>query len=135
MMTRFRYPTICTDSSPNGVMLSVSEDTPVAYYAPLANTNWPGFNATSLSLSTSDGDVPVLSPQSNQMIEVTTCVNIDRDSLNVVWKQENFTGNSDHWYLNIEQVTLGEINISNIINEEVIGCRYIYIIKLSSAYS
>ena len=38
-MTRFRYPTIFTDSSPNGVMLSVSEDTPVAYYAPLANTN------------------------------------------------------------------------------------------------
>lgn len=125
MMARFQYPTICTETSPNGVMLSVSEDTPLAYYVPLANRNWPGFNATSLFFSTSrsDRDIPVLTPPLNQVAEVTTCVDTDGNSLDVVWKQENFTGDSDYWYLRIEQVMLGKINITNL-SEEDNTCRY-----------
>ena len=93
----------------------MSDNTPLAYYAPLANTNWPGFNAASMSISTATGEIPVWSPQPNQLTEVTACVNTtDRESLQVVWRQDNFTSDSDYWYLHIKRVSLGEVNISDI---------------------
>ena len=115
LMTGFRYPSPCTNTAPNGVRLSVSDNTPLAYYAPLANTNWPGFNTTNMSFTTTAGEISVWSPQPNQLTEVTACVNTtDRESLQVVWRQDNFTSDSDYWYLYIKRVSLGEVNISDI---------------------
>ena len=74
MMSRFQYPTPCTDKAPNGVMMSIPGDTPLAYYAPLANTNWPGFNTSNMSLNIDGVEIPVLSPQPNQLIESSVCV-------------------------------------------------------------
>ena len=115
LMTRFRYPSPCTDTAPNGVRLTVSGNTPLAYYAPLANTNWPGFNATSMYFTTTAGEIPVWSPRPNQLTEVTACVNTtDKESLQVVWRQDNFTSDHDYWYLYIKCVSLGEVNINDI---------------------
>ena len=115
LITRSRYSTPCTDTAPNGVMLSVSNYTPLAYYTPLANTNWPGFNTVNMSLTTVAGLIPVWSPRPNQLTEVTACVNTtDRESLQVVWRQDNFTSDSDYWYLYIKHVSLGETIISDI---------------------
>ena len=116
-MTRFHYASPCfdTDAAPNGVRLSVSDNTPLAYYVPLANTNWPEFNATSMYFTTTAGEIPVWSPQPNQITEVTACVNTtDKESLQVVWRQDNFTRDHDYWYLHIRRVSLGEASISDI---------------------
>ena len=115
LMTKFRYPSPCTDAAPNGVQLTVSGNTPLAYYAPLANTNWPGFNVTSMSFTTTAGETPVWSLKPNQLTKVTACVNITgRESLQVVWRQDNFTSDNDYWYLYIKRVSLGKTNISDI---------------------
>ena len=115
LIARFRYPTPCTDTAPNGVMLSVSDYTPLAYYAPLANTNWPGFNTLNMSFTTTAGLISVWSTRPNQLTEIPTCVNTtDRESLQVVWRQDNFTSDSDYWYLYIKRVSLGEAIVSDI---------------------
>ena len=115
-MTRYRYPSLFTDTAPNGVRLSVLDNTPLAYYAPLANINWPGLNSTSMSFTTTaGGKIPVWSTQPNQLTEFTACVNTtDKETLQVVWRQDNFTSDHDYWYLYIKRVSLGEANISNI---------------------
>ena len=115
LITRFQYPSPCTDTTPNGVRLSVSDNTSLAYYAPLANTNWPELNATDISFTTTAGKIPVWSPRPNQLTSVTACMNTtDRESLELVWSQDNFTDNSDYWYLHIQNVSLGNTSISNI---------------------
>ena len=117
-MSRFQYPTPCTDNAPNGVMMSIPGDTPLAYYAPLANTNWPGFNTSNMSLNIDGVEIPVLSPQPNQLIESSVCVDSITDSevLEIVWRQDNFTREHDYWYLSIESVHVGNISIT-IISE------------------
>ena len=116
MMSRFQYPTPCTDKAPNGVMMSIPGDTPLAYYAPLANTNWPGFNTSNMSLNIDGVEIPVLSPQANQLIESSVCVDniTDSEVLEIVWRQDNFTSKHDYWYLSIESVHVGNTSITNI---------------------
>ena len=122
MMTRYQYPTPCNeqDTTPRGVLLSVSGDQQLAYYAPLAHTNWSELilqDLENMRFTSSEGvDVPIWSPLQNQVTMVTTCVNTtDRDTLEVVWRQDNFAPGGEHWYLHIERVTVEDfINISDI---------------------
>ena len=96
--------------------MSIPGDTPLAYYAPLANTNWPGFNTSNMSLNIDGVEIPVLSPQPNQLIESSVCVDCITDSevLEIVWRQDNFTSEHDYWYLSIESVHVGNTSITNI---------------------
>ena len=116
-MSRFQYPTPSSNQSHlNGVMMSIPGDTPLAYYAPLANTNWPGFNTSNMSLNIDGVEIPVLSPQPNQLIESSVCVDniTDSEVLEIVWRQDNFTSEHDYWYLTIESVHVGITSINNI---------------------
>ena len=76
-------------------------DTPLAYYAPLANTNWPGFNTSNMSLNIDGVEIPVLSPQPNQLIESSVCVDniTDSEVLEIDWRQDNFTSERDYRYI------------------------------------
>ena len=96
--------------------MSIPGDTPLAYYAPLANTNWPGFNTSNMSLNIDGVEIPVLSPQPNQLIESSVCVDniTDSEVLEIVWRQDNFTSEHDYWYLSIESVHVGNTSITNI---------------------
>ena len=97
--------------------MSIPGDTPLAYYAPLANTNWPGFNTSNMSLNIDGVEIPVLSPQPNQLIESSVCVDniTDSEVLEIVWRQDNFTSEHDYWYLSIESVHVGNTSITNNI--------------------
>ena len=68
----FRYPTPCTDGDPNGILLSLNETTNLAYFAPLANTQWDNFNAANITLNVSNKSVPIWSPQLSEVL--STCV-------------------------------------------------------------
>ena len=113
----FRYPTPCTDLLPHGINMTVS-DVPLAYFAPIANTRWPAFNATSMSFTNSDGSkCPVYHPRQNGITVMSACVNITgKEFMSIAWEQEHFkfaNPKDDLWYMNVEQVSLGEITFSD----------------------
>ena len=113
----FRYPTPSTDSLPHGINMTVS-DVPLAYFAPIANTRWPAFNATSMFFINSDGSkYPVYHPRQNDITVMSACVNTTgKQFMSVAWEQEHFKfayPKDDLWYMNIKHVSLGEINISD----------------------
>ena len=106
----FRYPTPCTDEDPNGILLSVNETTNLAYFAPLANTQWDNFNAAKITLNVSNTSVHIWSPQLSE--ELSTCVSntiAKREMLDIVWKQDHYFTGQDYWYLRIRAVLIGNI--------------------------
>ena len=110
----FRYPSPCTDRDPNGILLSLNETTNLAYFAPLANTQWDNFNAANITLNVSNKSVPIWSPHLSEVL--TACVSnsaiAKREMLDIVWKQDlNFTG-QDYWYLRIREVRIGNIPLN-----------------------
>ena len=112
----FRYPTPCTDGDPNGILLSMNETTNLAYFAPLANTQWDNFNAANITLNISNTFVPIWSPQLSEVL--ITCASnsaIDkREMLDIVWKQDRYVTGQDYWYLRIRQVLIRDITLNNI---------------------
>ena len=118
----FRYPSPCADPFPHGIKMTVSH-VPVAYFAPIANTRWSGFNATSMSFTNSDGSqYPVYHPRQNSDTVISTCVNTTGiQSISIAWVQEHFLfikPKDDHWFMNIEQVRLGGSIISDFNRTE-----------------
>ena len=112
----FQYPSVSTSSVPNTVVLSVSELGTRAHYAPVADTNWPLFNAADKYFYSSTGNIPVYSPHPNQVTMTAVCVNVtDREFLEIIWRQDKFKSGFDHWYLHIDQVVLGNFSISGSI--------------------
>ena len=107
----FRYLTPCTDRDPNGILLSINETTNLAYFAPLANTQWDNFNAANITLNVSNTSVPIWSPQLTE--EFSTCVSnsaiAKREMLDIVWKQDRYATGQDYWYLRIREVLIGYI--------------------------
>ena len=107
----FRYPTPCTDRDPNGILLSLNETANLAYFAPLANTQWDNFNAANITLNVSNTSVPIWSPQLTEVL--STCVSnstIDkREMLDIVWKQDRYVTGQDYWYLRIRDVLIRNI--------------------------
>ena len=107
----FRYPTPCTDGDPNGILLSINETTNLAYYAPLANTQWDNFIAATITLNVSNTSVPIWSPQLSEVL--TTCVSnsaiTKREMLDIVWKQDRYVARQDYWYLRIRAGLIGHI--------------------------
>ena len=98
-------------------------DVPVAYFAPIANTRWSGFNATSMSFTNSDGSqYPVYHPRQNSDTVISTCVNTTgKQSISIAWEQEHYflhTPKDDHWFMYIEQVRLGGSIISDFNRTE-----------------
>ena len=117
-LRKFHYPTVSTDPVPNTVVLTVSDIGPQAHYAPVADINWPQFNAADKYFYSSSGNIPVYSPYPNQLTEATACVNVtDRESLEIIWRQDEFKSGFDHWYLHIDQVMLANFSISNITDK------------------
>ena len=116
----FRYPTPCTDGDPNGILLSMNKNTNLAYFAPLANTQWDNFNAATITLNVSNTSVPIWSPQLTEVL--TTCVSnsaIDkREMLDVVWKQDRYVTGQDYWYLRIIVVRIGYIPLKIIATND-----------------
>ena len=107
----FRYPTPCTDEDPNGILLSINETTNLAYFAPLANTQWDNFNAANTTLNVSNKSVPISSPQLSE--EFSTCISnsaiAKREMLDIVWKQDRYATGQDYWYLRIREVLIRSI--------------------------
>ena len=115
---KFPYPSVSTSSVPNTVVLSVSELGPQAHYAPVADTNWPFFNAAEKYFYSSAGNIPVYSPHPNQVTMATACVNVtDRKSLEIIWRQDEFKSGFDLWYLHIDEVILDNFSISDLIRK------------------
>ena len=112
----FRYPTPCTDGDPNGILLSMNKTTKLAYFAPLANTQWDNFNAAKITLNVSNTSVPIWSPQLSEVL--STCVSnsaiAKREMLDIVWKQDHYVTGQDYWYLRIRKVLIGNITLNNI---------------------
>ena len=107
----FQYPTPCTDNAPNGILLSMNESSHLAYYTPLANTQWKYFDAENISLNVSNTIIPVWSPQLTETLSVcianSTIAN--RGMLDIVWRQDNYAPEHDNWFLDIRSVSIGNI--------------------------
>lgn len=117
---QFQYPTLRTASSHNAISLSVLGERQLAYYVPMANTEWPMFSMTN---NTFNGDVPVYSPHLGLLTEASMCLNTSaRDSVTVEWLQSNFTESSDHWFLSPHQAVLGNTLIN--FTEKLTTSRY-----------
>ena len=110
----FRYPTPCTDRDPNGILLSINETTNLAYFAPLANTQWDNFNAATITLNVSNTSVHIWSPHLSEVL--STCVSnsviAKREMLDIVWKQDRYVTGQDYWYLRIRAVLIGNIPLN-----------------------
>ena len=110
----FRYPTPCTDQDTNGILLSINETTNLAYFTPLANTQWDNFNAATITLNVSNTSVPIWSPQLTEVL--STCVSnsaiAKREMLDIVWKQDRYVAGQDYWYLRIRAVLIGNIALN-----------------------
>ena len=116
-MFRFQYPTPCTDDSPNGITLGAlaAQATPMAYFTPLANTNWKDYTTNSSLLLINGISVPVYSTQPDQLIEISKCVDTaGNDTLLLGWRQELYERAHDYWYLNISSVQIDGVNITGI---------------------
>ena len=124
-MRLFQYPTPCNDESPNGIMLAMgsASPTPMAYFTPLANTNWKNFTtyANDSSYLLIDGVVvPVYSTEPNELIEIKGCVfTEDTEMLSIGWRQEYYVEEQDYWYLNISNVQIDDIVIDNINDQDI----------------
>ena len=96
--------------------MTVSKNTPLAYFAPLANDNWNQFTRESMLFNTNGIDVPILLPVHNQLTKVSVCIDdfANEEFVEVVWRQDNFASNQNYWYLHIEQLLVDDMDISNI---------------------
>ena len=104
----FQYPTPCTDNAPNGILLSMNKSSHLAYFVPLANTQWENFNTENISLNVSDTIIPVWSPQLTETLSV--CIaNSTRGMLDIVWRQDGYAPEHDNWFFNIRSVSIGNI--------------------------
>ena len=93
--------------------MTVSKNTPLAYFVPLAHENWNQFTRESILFNTNGIDVPILSPVHNQLTKVSVDI-ANEEFVEVVWRQDNFTSNQNYWYLHIERLIVDDIDISNI---------------------
>ena len=115
ILLHFYYPSLCEGADPNGIQLTVG-DTPVAYYVPIANTRWPGFNTNNKTITDDAGyHYPIFYPSQNDYAVATSCVNTTgRNSLSVTWFQKNFSFFHSSWHFIIHKVSLGEVDIDDI---------------------
>ena len=107
----FQYPTPCTDNAPNGILLSMNKSSHLAYFVPLANTQWKYFNAENIFLNISDTIIPVWSPQLTETLSVCIANSIiaNRGMLDIVWRQDGYVPEHDNWFLDIRNVSIGNI--------------------------
>lgn len=114
----FRQPSPCTDSTPNGIDLSIDANEaglwkPLVYYAPVANAYWPGLNISELTLVVEDSTpIPIQAPSASERAEVKFCTPDDTSSLLFRWRQINFGPEmTDQWILDDVKIRVEEDDI------------------------
>lgn len=109
----FTQPIPETDSRPNTILLSLStdhySDKPVAYYAPVGNKYWSGFNGNTLY------DVPIYSSNSTYKTELSFCVPKNIPVFSLMWRQDNYTSGGDSW--SFSQLSISSLKQQFIANE------------------
>ena len=118
----FRQPSPCTDSTPNGIDLSVDANEaglwkPLVYYAPVANKYWPELNISELTLAVDSTSIPIQAPSTSGKTEVNFCAPGDASSLSFRWRQMNYGPEmTDQWILGDVEIRVeGEV----VFQEEV----------------
>jgi latrophilin 2 len=116
-MTQFVQPIPATDSHSNAILLSIHMDNnsiiPLAYYAPVGNYYWPGFDTTRETLH----NIPIYSTSPALQIVHYACLSNSIQSISIVWSQENYTIDSDLWSL--YDVDINVISDGTLYTEEM----------------
>lgn len=119
---KFRQPSPYTDSTPNGIDLSIDANEtglwrPLVYYAPVANAYWPGLNISELTLAVDSMRIPIQAPSTSEKMEVNFCISNDTSSLSFRWRQVNFgPETTDQWILGDVKVRVED---EEVYQEEV----------------
>ena len=100
-------------------------DTHIAFFAPLANTQWDNFDAATNMLNVSNTTVPVRSPQLTDTLSVCVANSTiaRRETLDIVWEQDGYVTGQDNWYLRIQSVQIGSVT-QEITSTNDSGARY-----------
>ena len=102
---QFTQPTPITDSTPNGVELTISTDSggswkPIAYYAPIGNAMWTNFDISQNTILFGRRRMfPVMAPSVTKLTWVTACISPTISKVMIRWKQIGALACNDKWVL------------------------------------